>query len=278
MVFAYIITALVALACLYPFWYALIASISNSDEVAMGNVLLLPKLINFDSYSEVFRQDGLWKAYENTIFYTVVGTSVNMFFTICGAYPLSKRRLRGRKFLNIFIAVTMWFQAGMIPMYLNFRDLNLLDSRFGIIISFAVSTFYVILMRTFFESVPDSMEESAKIDGANDIQTLIKIYIPLSIPAILTLTLYYAVERWNGYFWAMIMIREQSKLPLQVLLTKLIIEMEGNANSNAVDVYTYSSQTIVYATIMVSIIPIILVYPFIQKFFVRGIMVGSIKG
>ncbi|MBD2846324.1 carbohydrate ABC transporter permease [Paenibacillus sp. IB182496] len=278
-VFNYGFLTLFALAALYPFVYVLSASISSAEAVNTGQVLLLPHDFTLAAYSEVLREPGIWIAYANTLYYTIAGVAVNLLLTICGAYPLSKRRLMGGTFISFFIAFTMWFNAGMIPMFLNFRDLGLLDSRAGILFGFAIATFYVFLMRTFFQSIPDALEESAKIDGANDLQIIWRVYLPLSKAALTTIGLFYAVLRWNGYFWAMVLLKDESKIPLQVLLKKIVVEMTVNEEAVQLqDVAVFSKETIIYATIVVSIIPIVAVYPFIQKYFVKGVMVGSIKG
>jgi putative aldouronate transport system permease protein len=230
-----------------------------------------------ESYQQVFMQPGIWKAFANTIFYTVVGVAVSLFFTICGAYPLSKRDLKGKNFIAFFIALTMWFNAGMVPTYLNFVGLNLLDTRTGIIIGFALSTFNVFILRTFFQSLPESLEESAKMDGANDWQILWKIILPLTKPALITIGLFYGVSRWNGYFWAMVLLKDEDKIPLQVLLQKLIVEMNIEQQFTIVNAGAFSQETIIYATIIFSTIPIVILYPFLQKYFKKGAVVGSIK-
>ncbi|MBS2968495.1 carbohydrate ABC transporter permease [Metabacillus sp. KIGAM252] len=270
---------LLAIACIYPFIYVFSASISSAQSVISGEVILFPKDITFISYAKVLQDPAIWTAYGNTIFYTVIGTAVNLLLTICGAYPLSKKRLRGKAFIAFFIAFTMWFQAGIIPTYLNFKELGLLDTRTSIIIGFAISTFLVFILRSFFQSIPDSLEESAKVDGANDLQILMKIYLPLSKPALVTVGLFYAVARWNGYFWAMVLLNDESKIPLQVMLKKLIVEMTVSEQVLATaDAMTeFSRETIIYATIFVSILPIIIIYPFLQKYFVKGTMLGGVK-
>jgi putative aldouronate transport system permease protein len=275
----YAVVGLIAIICIYPFIYVLSASISSSDAVLRGDVLLFPKDITFEAYKRVLEEPGIWVAYGNTIFYTVVGTLFSMFVTICGAYPLSKKRLKGRSFFAFFIAFTMWFNAGIIPTYLNLKELGLLDTRTAIIVGFAVSTFLVFIMRSFFQSVPDSLEESAKVDGANDLQILWKIFLPLSKPALITVGLFYAVSRWNGYFWSMIVLNDESKIPLQVLLKKLVVDMSVKEQmANSLDTTSqFSAETVIYATIIVSIIPIILIYPYLQKYFVKGTMIGGIK-
>ena len=264
---------------LYPLYYVVIASISQPVAVSMGTVTVWPQGLALDSFKKVISMDNIWTAYGNTIFYSVVGTAISMFLTVLGGYPLSKRRLKGKKVITLFILVTLWFNAGMMPTYLNFQNLGLLDTRLGILLCFAVNTFNVILMRTFFENVPDSMEESAKMDGANDWTILTRIYLPLSVPALATLTMYYFVGSWNSYFWSMLLLRDQSLVPLQVLLKKLIVEVSYNTNE-AIDMSAtvMTEQTVVYATIVVAVIPMLLMYPFIQRFFVKGIMVGAIKG
>jgi putative aldouronate transport system permease protein len=277
--FIAVILIVLSAVCLYPFVYVLSASFSSGNAVITGEVLLFPKDITLDSYKSILAKDGLWQAYGNTVFYTVVGTAFSILLTICGAYPLSKSRLRGRTFVAFFIAFTLWFGAGLIPTYLNFKELGLLDTRTSIIVGFAVSAFLVILLRTFFQSIPDSLEESAKMDGANDLQILRHIYLPLSKPALVTVGLIYAVGKWNSYFWAMILLNDESKIPLQVLLKKMIVEMSLNeeltGSMNAAN--AMSQETFIYATIIVSILPIVLVYPFLQKYFVKGTMIGGIK-
>ena len=263
----------------YPLWYVFIASFSNPGDVVRGNVVLLPIGFELSSLKKVLSMPNILTAYGNTIFYSVVGTGVNMLFTILAAYPLSKQRLRGRKLVMGMMLFSMWFSAGMLPTYLNYRALGLLDSRLGIIFSWAISTFYMILLRTFFENVPDSMEESAKIDGAKDPLILLKIYLPLSIPALAAITLYYFVDRWNAYFWSMLLLSTQSKVPLQVLLRRLIVEVSYNANeARDLSLNVTTEKTVVYSTIVISVIPMLVLYPFIQRFFVKGIMVGAIKG
>ncbi|MFJ2043333.1 carbohydrate ABC transporter permease [Paenibacillus taichungensis] len=276
-VFNYIILGLFACLTLYPFLYVLSASISSPQAVVTGEVLLLPKGITWGAYTSVLGEKGIWTGYGNTIFYTVVGTLTSMILTICGAYPLAKKRLKGRTTINLIISFTLIFNAGMIPMYLNFQSLGLLDNRFGIIIGFAISTFNFVILRTFFQSLPEEIEEAARIDGAGDIGVMMRIVLPLSKAPLATIGLFYAVSRWNGYFWSMIMLRDESKFPLQVLLNRLVVQMKPSENMMN-DVSFTTGETVIYATIVVAIIPIIAVYPFIQKYFVKGVMIGSLKG
>lgn len=276
----YIFLGIISIIALYPFIYVLSASISSPRNVLSGQVILLPKDIMFDSYKQVLSDKSILIAYANTIFYTVFGTAISMFLSICGAYVLSKPHLHGRTFFAFFIAVTMWFGAGMIPSYLNIKSLGLLDNRWGILLPHAISVFNVILLRTFFQGLPKELEESASMDGASHWTILTKIYLPLSKAAIATVTMFYALSKWNGYFWPMVILRDENKVPLPVILKKLIVENSiGDEFSTAMNAATrVSSDTITFATIVVSILPVIIIYPFVQKYFVKGVMVGSIKG
>ena len=166
----------------------------------------------------------------------------------------------------------------MIPTYLNFKDLGLLDTRTALIFGFCVTPFYTFIVRTYFTNIPESLEESAKIDGANDFYIFLRIYLPLSIPCLITIGLYYMVDRWNAYFWSMLILKDESKIPLQVILNKLIIQSSWTEEMGAVDTVAYNEETLIYSTIVISIIPILCAYPFVQKYFVKGMMVGSIKG
>ncbi len=270
---------LIVFVTLYPLWYVLIASLSRGIAVTNGEVTWWIKDFCLDAYTQLFKMKNIWTAYGNTVFYAVVGTFINVALTTLGAYALSKTRLRGRKIITYFILVSMWFNPGMMPTYLCLRNLNLLDKRLGILILGAVQTYYVILMRTFFESIPDSMEEAAKLDGASDFQILWDVYLPLSTASLVTIALYYFVVRWNSYLWAMIILKDPNKIPLQVLLKKFVVEMTANNSELGTIDYTVTSrETTIYATIMISILPMIIIYPFIQKFFVKGVMIGAVKG
>ncbi|RAU91861.1 carbohydrate ABC transporter permease [Paenibacillus sp. YN15] len=275
----HIVLALLALGAVYPFLYVLSASISSGDAVITGKVVLWPVELTLAAYRQVLNESSLWMAYANTIFYTVAGTAVNVAFTIFGAYPLSKKRLLGRGAIGFFIAFTMLFSAGMIPFYLNLRDLGLLNTRTAIIFAFAITTFNVIILRSFFQTIPEDLEEAAKVDGASDAQILWKVVLPLSKPSLAAISLFYAVSRWNGYFWAMVILQDERKIPLQVLLNKLVVNMKPTEDMmTTTDVAAFSQETVIYATIVLSVLPIVAVYPFIQKYFVKGVMIGSVKG
>lgn len=277
-IFNMFIMILVIVVTLFPIWHVLVASFSSPTAVSEGRVSLLPVDVTFYSYETVFKMDNIWTSYGNTIFYSFVGTALSMVLTIAGAYPLSKKRLRGRTFFSFMIAFTMWFGAGMMPQYLNFRNFGLLDSRLSLLLFGAVSAFNLILLRTYFESIPDSIEESAKIDGASDFRILFTMYLPLSTAAIMTVSMYYLIGRWNAYFWASILLKDESKIPIQVLLRKLVVEMNQTAESGAMDYNKTSRETITYTIMIVATLPMLVVYPYVQKFFVKGVMVGSVKG
>jgi putative aldouronate transport system permease protein len=279
-VFNYTFLSIFCFATLYPFLYVLSASLSSHHAIATGEVILFPVDFNTNAYKLVFGVKGLWISYANTIYYTVVGTLYSLFLTVCGAYVLSKKRLHGRTFITFFIVFTMWFGGGLIPTYLNLSELGLLDKRITIVIAFSTIPFYFILLRTYFQAIPEEMEQSAKMDGASDITILTKIILPLSIPALAVISLYYAVNRWNGFFWSMLVLSDKNKIPLQVFLRQMLILMDvGEAFSGtAYDSDVVAHEMVIYATIVVSVVPIICVYPFIQKYFVKGIMIGSLKG
>ena len=231
-----------------------------------------------EAYKFILSDPQFWISYRNTFIYTIGGTAMSMAFIIPAAYALSRPQLLGRRFFNLFIAFTMWFNAGLIPFFLNMRDLGLLDSMFGIIIAFAVNAFNIILLRNFFESIPRSFEEAARMDGANDFQVLWKVYVPLSKPAIATVTLFCIVSRWNGFFWAMVLLQSEEKIPLQVFLRHTIAKLSDTEEFaiNAIDA-AYSKETVTAAIIVCSIIPVLIVYPYIQKYFEKGILLGGVK-
>lgn len=275
----YILMAFVAAITLFPVVYVLSASISAPWDVETGRVVLLPKNITFASYREILMDSDIWLAYGNSIFYTIAGTAVNLAVTISGAYPLSKRQFSGRKVMTFFLIFSMWFNAGMIPIYLNIRDLGLYNTRTAILVAFACSAFNLILLRTAFESVPASLDEAARMDGSSELTILTRIYLPISKASLAAVGLFYGVSRWNGYFWTMVLLKDDSKIPLQVLLKKLIVEASSaDEFANFVTPTSVtSSTTLIYTTIVVAMVPMMLVYPFIQKYFVQGVTLGAVK-
>lgn len=273
-----ILLAVFAICAIYPVVYIASVSVSTGDSVTAGRVFLFPVDLDFSAFGRVFADKLFWTSYANTFFYTIFGTLASLIFILPASYALSKKRLRGRRVLGFFIAFTMWFNAGMIPFYLNISDLGLIDSRFGILIAFACNAFNIILMRNYFESVSPSFEEAARMDGANDWQILWKVYVPLSKPAIATVSLLCVISRWNGYFWSMVLLREESKIPLQVYLKKMIVELNLTEEFSSGAMHnSYSVETVVASIIVMSIIPVLLIYPVVQKYFTKGVMLGGIK-
>lgn len=231
-----------------------------------------------EAYGYILTDPQFWISYRNTFIYTIGGTVMSLLFIVPCAYALSRPQLKGRRFFNLFIAFTMWFNAGLIPFFLNMRDLGLLDSMFGIILGFAINAFNIILLRNFFESIPQSFEEAARMDGANDFQVLWKVFIPLSKPAIATITLFLIVARWNGFFWAMVLLQSEDKIPLQVFLRHTIANLSDDDEFAIVQTAAgFSAETVTAAIIVCSIIPVLIVYPFIQKYFEKGILLGGVK-
>lgn len=275
-----IIGVLLILVCVYPIYYVVIASISRPLYVENGEVMFRPIMATLESYKEALKTPYLWASFGNSLFYTLFGVLVNMAFSTTMAYALSRPRLIFRKFFTLLAVFTMWFSAGIIPLYMTFRDFGLLDSRAAILFGFCINTYNMIILKSFFEQVPSSLEEAAFIDGASDFRIFTQIYLPLSKPALATVGLFYAVTRWNGYFWPMNLLTSDSKVPLQVLLKKLLVDRTANEMESAIiTAESLSSQTtVIYALIILAIIPMIIVYPFIQKYFKSGLTIGANKG
>jgi putative aldouronate transport system permease protein len=263
---------------LYPFLYILAVSISSGAAVTAGRVLLWPVETTAAAYKQVLADRQFWVAYGNTFFYAIGGTMVSLALIVPGAYALSRPRLMGRRALNFLVAFTLWFHAGMIPFFLNMRDLGLIDSRLGIIVGFACSAFNVILLRNAFEALPAAYEEAAALEGASEFQLLRHIFIPMTMPAILTVGLLCLVTRWNGYFWAMVLLRGQDKVPVQVYLKRLIVDQRSDdAGAARLAQAAYSFETVTAAVIVVSLIPIVLAYPYLLKHFNKGMQLGGTK-
>lgn len=273
-----VLVGLFTLATLYPFIYIAAVSFSSGFAATAGTVVLTPVQFTIAAYERVLSEPEFWTSYRNTFIYTFGGTAMSLLIIIPGAYALSRPQLIGRRFWNLFVAFTMWFNAGLIPFFLNMRDLGLLDSYFGIIIGFAVNAFNIILLRNFFEAIPSSFEEAARMDGANEFQVLWKVYIPLSKPAIATITLFCIVSRWNGFFWAMVLLQSENKIPLQVYLRQVIQALSDDEEfTTTLMTEAYSVETVTAAIIVCSIIPVLFIYPFIQKYFNKGILLGGVK-
>ncbi|MFC4104106.1 carbohydrate ABC transporter permease [Paenibacillus xanthanilyticus] len=277
----YAILTLLVVATLYPLLYVLFASFSDAGQLVVNKgILWKPLGFSLEAYKSVLANPGIANGYRNTLFIVVAGVLVNLLMTSLGAYVLSRKNVMWNNVFMFFIVFTMFFGGGLIPLYLVVKGVGLLDSLWSTIIPFAVSTFNLIIMRTAFMGIPDSLEESAKIDGANHFTILFRIIIPLSMPVIAVMILYYAVDKWNGWFYASIFIKSRELFPLQLVLREILIANSTDsmaAGASASDRFQIG-ETIKYATIMVATVPILCIYPFVQRFFVKGVMVGSLKG
>lgn len=277
----YTLLILLVIATLYPLVYVLLASLSDPARLlAYKRFLWKPIGFSLEAYRAVLANPGIGIGFRNTLFIVVFGVTVNIFMTALGAYVLSRKNVMWNKVFMFIIVFTMFFGGGLIPMYLIVKGVGLLDSLWSTIIPFAVSTFNLIIMRTSFMGIPDSLEESAKIDGANHFTILFRIIIPLSMPVIAVMILYYAVDKWNGWFYASVFIRSRELFPLQLVLREILISNSTDSMSigaSAGDRFQIG-ETIKYATIIVATFPIMCVYPFLQRYFVKGVMVGSLKG
>lgn len=265
---------------LYPFLYVLFASLSDPVEfMTYKGLLLKPLSLTWDSYKAVMDNPNIWVGYRNTMFIVIVGTAINIVFTSMGAYFLSRKGPLLKKPIMLMIMLTMFIDGGMIPNYLLIQNLNLYDTLWALILPGAISTYNMIIMRTAFQSIPISLEESARIDGANDWVILFKLILPLSLPTMSVIGLYYAVSHWNSWFKANIYLSDKNLFPLQLILRNIVVNNE--VDDMTIGVATGQSYamsfTIKYATVIVATLPILLVYPFIQKYFVKGVMIGSLK-
>lgn len=278
--FMTIIGIVITIVSLYPIYYVIIASLSRPLFVENGEVMFWLKSPTFASYLAAAAKPGIWISYANTIFYTVAGVLVNMLFTTTMAYALSKKQLIFRKFFTLLTVFTLWFNAGIIPTYINFVDFKLVDTRTAILVGFAINTYNLIILKSFFEQLPESIEEAAIIDGARNLSIFWRIYLPLSKPALATVGMFYAVARWNGYFWAMNLLNSDNKIPLQVFLKKMIVDKVSNETDAAILTANSLSSptTVIYATIVISIVPMMIIYPFVQKYFKSGATLGAVKG
>jgi putative aldouronate transport system permease protein len=280
---------IIFIVMLYPFYFTIIASFSDPYKVAKGKVFLYPTGIMFDAYRYTFQNNEIWRGYINSMYYTVIGTLFNLFLTIPAAYVMSKKELFGRRVLAWFFLIPMYFSGGLIPSYILVMKLGLLNKPYTLIFLGGISIFNMIVTRVYFQtSIPDSLYEAARIDGAGEIMSFFRIAIPLAGPIIAVMTLYYAVGHWNDYYTALIYLQKRDYLPLQSVLRGILIQ-----NQNAIGGITpnmlaeqladnakraYIAEAMKYSLIVVSSLPMLIVYPFIQKHFVKGIMIGSLKG
>ena len=272
-----IIVTLLTIICAYPMIYVLMASFSDPIRL-MNNrqPIFWPLGWSLGGYEIVIRNPTIWLGYRNTLVYVVGGTALNMFMTILGAYALSRPNFAGKKFFSIFIVFTMYFNGGLIPNYLLMKNLHMLNTMWALIIPGAIGTWNMLILRTAFKGVPASLEEAAIIDGANDFVVILRVLLPVSMASIAVITLFYAVGHWNAWFNAMVYLpRARQLYPLQLFLREILIASTTVEESTELD---FSAELVKYCTIIVSTIPILCLYPFLQKYFVKGIMIGSIKG
>ena len=280
-VFNILFLAALSIVTLYPFMYVVFASLSSPSEfIKHTGLLLKPAGFSLEAYKRVLAKPEIITGYSNTIFYVVVGTSVSMLLTMSLGYVLSRKNLYLRNAMMMLIVFTMYFHGGLVPKYLVVRDLGITDTRLAIILPMAIMTSNLIIMRTAFRGVPEALEEAAKVDGMGPVGILFKIMIPLTAPTIAVLVLYYAVHHWNDWFQAAIYLRDSKLFPLQLYLREILIlnNQEDMLISSQTADQMALSETIKYATIMVATLPILVLYPFLQKYFTKGVMIGAVKG
>ena len=275
--------ALILLVILYPLWFVVISSVSDPAKVVAGDVLLWPAGVSFEAYRMVFRDSMIMTGYRNTLYYTILGTAINLVMTVLAAYPLSRKDWVGRGFFMALVMFTMFFSGGTIPTYLLMNDLGLINTTWAIVLPGAVSVYNAIVMRTFFiNSIPLELQEAAQVDGCSNTRLLLRIVLPLSKPILAVMVLFYGVAHWNAFVGALIYITESDRYPLQLVLRSILIQNTASQDMlGEVDTLgnrVMLAETIKYALIIVSTLPMMVLYPFLQRFFEKGVMVGSVKG
>ena len=284
-ILAYTFLTIFAVCCLYPFVYAISSAISGREFVDNNDIILLPKGLQFEAFKVVLNDNSFWVSYSNTLFLTFFGTIFSMFVAILGGYALSKKRLMFRRGFNFFLVFTMWFSAGVVPQYLNyvqtdkvFEAIGIHDTKWLVVIAMGMAAMNIILLRNAFEGVPSEVEEAAVVDGATEMQVLTKVYIPMSKSTIATVALFFGISRWNGYYWARTMMAGESfQWPLQVYI-RIFLESNIWNTEQVPDLdLAYSDTSIMYAMVICAIIPIIIIYPYIQKYFAKGVNMGGVK-
>lgn len=268
-----------AFVTLYPFLYVLSMSLSAPEHVLKRDVYLWPKGLGLDGYKLAIHNPNFWRSYYNTFWYTTVGTILNVVMTVLAAYPLSREKFFLRRPISLMITLTMFVSGGMIPFFITVSNLGLYNTRWALIFPFAVSAWNIIIARTFYEQLPESLSEAAKIDGANDVTILVRIMLPLSKSILAVLALFYAVGHWNSYFWPLVFVHNVELQPLQIYLYKILIQLREDIMGGVQIGISRAVQAeqLKYAAIIISILPILLIYPLLQKHFVKGVMIGAIK-
>lgn len=281
-----IILASILVAVLYPLLYIISASISDADLINQGKVWLLPKGLTLEGYRRVFQDERIWMGYRNTVFYTILGTMINLFVTIPAAYSLSRKDFAGRNIFTLIFTFTMFFNGGLIPTYLLIKWLGMRDTLWALLLPGAAGMWNIVVSRTFFQTnIPQELKESAEMDGCTNTRLFVSIVLPLSAPIIAVMALFYGVGHWNSYFTALIYISNKNLFPLQLILREILIQnqistdmMSTGEEIDSLARQAKAAEIIKYAVIIVSTLPVLAVYPFIQRYFVKGIMVGAIKG
>ena len=270
-----IILLAISFIMLYPVLYVIAASFSEETAILRGDVVFIPVDAHVKAYQKVFQYPLLWQSYGNTLLYTGLGTVINRVLTVFGAWALSQKKMVGRRFFTLMCTFTMFFNGGMIPTFLVIRELRLLNTIWAILLPGAVSTYNMILMRTFFMQIPQSLVEAAELDGCRDFGVLFRIVLPLSLASLMTIGMFYAVAHWNSYFTAVLYLSKPELYPLQIILRQVVLLNEIVENSSSTE--NVMAEGIKYATIVVAMIPMLCIYPFVQRYFVKGVMVGSVK-
>jgi len=271
-----LILAVVAFVTIFPFWYCFVISVSTGTSYVQDKLHFWPRVINFDEYKRVLQAGELIRSFGNSVIITATGTVLALLVTMSCAYALSRKRLMGKRFIVPYIMFTMFFSAGLIPYYLLVTGLGLRNSLWALILPMLTNVYYMMIMRTYLGTIPDSLEESAKLDGANDYRILFTIIIPTSKPMIAAIGLFFAVQYYNDYFNSLLFISTRNKYPLQFLLRELVVNNLAN-NSSVGGSSTTTTEIFKMASVLLSVLPILAVYPFLQKYFVQGMMLGSIK-
>lgn len=276
-----VMAAVIILMIAYPLLFVISASFSDPIRVLNGEMWLLPKGFTLESYHKIIGNQSIWLGYRNSLFYVVVGTTINLLFTTLAAYPLSRKTLPGRNAIMLFITFTMFFSGGIIPTYLLVKSLGLTNTIWALMIPNAIATYNLIVMRTYFQTnIPDELLESAEIDGCSNMRTFISIVLPLAKPIVAVMVLFYGVAHWNAFFNALIYIRNSKLYPLQVFLRDILLQNKFTNDFDNIgsEKAIFAAEGIKYALIIVASVPVLLLYPFVQKYFVKGIMVGALKG
>lgn len=276
----YILLILLAFATLFPVLYVLSVSLTPLGVVSKhGGFLIIPRQITFDAYRYIFSQKFIPRAYLNTIIITALGTTINMTLTTLMAYPLSRKRLPGRNLLLVFVLIPMLFSGGLVPLFILVKNLGIINTYWAVTLPLAISTFNLLILKGFFEGLPQELFESAHLDGASELAILVRIVLPLSKPVLATLSLFYGVMHWNGFYYALMFLTDRNLQPLQVVLRDMLSDAMAREMGEVLEyVDLLPGETLKMAAVLVSIVPLLMVYPFLQRYFTKGMLLGSIKG